>query len=183
MSEHTELSTTRLLLRRWQAADREPFAALNADPEVMANFPDLLTREQSDGLVERIEADFERHDFGLWALETRAGGEFIGFTGLAAVPYETHFTPAVEIGWRLARGAWGQGYASEAALASLAFGFDEVGLDEIVSFATVGNARSRAVMERIGMERDPDGDFDHPRLPVGHPLALHVLYRIAPAGN
>jgi ribosomal-protein-alanine N-acetyltransferase len=145
----------------------------------MEFFPELLTREQSDGLVERIEAGFERCGYGLWALETRAGGEFIGFTGLAAVPYETHFTPAVEVGWRLARPAWGHGYASEAARAALAFGFGEAGLTEVVSFAAAANLRSRAVMERIGMERDPGGDFDHPRLPVGHPLAPHVLYRIA----
>lgn len=179
MSEHTELGTERLRLRRWRVADREPFAALNADPEVMAYFPELLTREQSDRVVERIEADFERDGYGLWALETKAGGEFIGFTGLATVSYETPFTPAVEVGWRLARAAWGHGYASEAARAALAFGFEEAGLEEIVSFAAVGNLRSRAVMERIGMERDPDGDFEHPRLPVGHSLAPHVLYRIA----
>jgi RimJ/RimL family protein N-acetyltransferase len=183
VNDHPELSTERLRLRRWRPADREPFAALNADPEVMAYFPDLLTREQSDLVSERIEADFERNGYGLWALETKAGGEFIGFTGLAPVTYETHFTPAVEVGWRLARAAWGQGHATEAARASLAFGFDEVGLDEIVSFAAVGNTRSRAVMERIGMERDPDGDFDHPHLPIGHPLALHVLYRITIASH
>ncbi len=179
MRERNELSTERLWLRHWRITDREPFAALNADPEVMEYFPDLLTREQSDRLGERIEADFERNGYGLWALETKAGGEFIGFTGLAPVTYETPFTPAVEVGWRLARAAWGNGYATEAARAALAFGFDEVGLDEIVSFTTVGNVRSRAVMERIGMERDPDGDFEYPSLPVGHPLAPHVLYRIA----
>jgi RimJ/RimL family protein N-acetyltransferase len=183
MSGQTELSTERLRLRRWRPADREPFAALNADPEVMAYFPDRLTREQSDLVVARIEADLERDGYGLWALETKAGGEFIGFTGLSPVTYETPFTPAVEVGWRLARAAWGNGYATEAARAALAFGFDEVGLEEIVSFATVGNTRSRAVMERIGMERDPDGDFEHPRLPVGHPLAPHVLYRIAAPGR
>lgn len=183
MGDHTELSTERLWLRHWRPADRGPFAALNADPEVMAFFPDLLTREQSDRVGERIEAELERNGHGLWALETKADGAFIGFTGLARVTYETHFTPAVEIGWRLAHAAWGNGYATEAARASHAFGFDEVGLDEIVSFATVGNVRSRAVMERIGMERDPDGDFEHPRLPVGHPLAPHVLYRIAAPGR
>ncbi|MGC1164473.1 MAG: GNAT family N-acetyltransferase [Solirubrobacterales bacterium] len=182
MGERTELSTARLLLRRWRVADREPFAALNADPEVMEYFPEALTGEQSDRLIERIEAEFERSGHGLWALETRAGGEFIGFTGLAAVPFQAHFTPAVEIGWRLSRAAWGRGYATEAAGAALAFGFDEAGLGEIVSFAVPGNLRSRAVMERIGMERDPAGDFDHPRLPPGHPLARHVLYR-AVAGD
>jgi ribosomal-protein-alanine N-acetyltransferase len=183
MNEHVGLSTERLRLRHWRPADREPFAALNADPEVMAYFPDRLTREQSDRVAARIEADLERDGYGLWALETKAGGEFVGFTGLSPVTYETHFTPAVEVGWRLARAAWGQGYATEAARAALAFGFDEAGLEEIVSFATVGNTRSRAVMERIGMERDPDGDFEHPSLPVGHPLAPHVLYRIAAPGR
>ncbi len=177
MGEGTELSTPRLLLRRWRVSDREPFAALNSDPEVMEHFPNRLTPAQSDDLVDRIEAGFERRGFGLWALETRPGGEFIGFTGLAAVPFEAHFTPAVEVGWRLARSAWGQGYASEAARASLAFGFDEVGLSEIVSFAVPGNARSLAVMERIGMVRDPAADFDHPGLPSDHPLGRHVLYR------
>jgi len=181
MRERSELRTARLRLRRWRAADREPFAALNADPEVMEHFPASLTRPQSDRLIERIEAGFERNGYGLWALETRADGEFVGFTGLAPVPFEAHFTPAVEVGWRLSRSAWGRGYATEAARASLAFGFDEVGLAEVVSFAAAGNARSRAVMERIGMERDPEDDFDHPGLPAGHPLSRHVLYRVAAA--
>jgi len=181
--KHAGLGTGRLRLRRWRPADREPFAAINADPAVMEHFPEPLTREQSDLLIERIEAGFERSGYGLWALETRAGGELIGFTGLADVPYETPFTPAVEIGWRLARPAWGAGYASEGARAALAFGFGVAGLEEIVSFATVGNERSRAVMRRIGMERDRDGDFEHPRLPAGHPLAPHVLYRLAAPGR
>lgn len=183
MAAPAQLDTSRLLLRRWRASDHEPFAALNADPEVMEHFPNLLAREQSDRLVERIEAEFEHRGHGLWALETREGGEFIGFTGLAAVPFEAGFTPAVEIGWRLARPAWRHGYATEAARAALAFGFDELALEEIVSFAVPGNARSRAVMERIGMERDPAGDFDHPGLPVGHPLSRHVLYRIQAGGR
>ncbi|HYJ22151.1 MAG TPA: GNAT family N-acetyltransferase [Solirubrobacterales bacterium] len=183
MGEPVELSTRRLLLRRWRASDREPFAALNADPEVMRYFPTLLTPEQSDRLVERIEAEFERRGHGLWALEARAGGEFLGFTGLAVVPFEADFTPAIEVGWRLARPAWGHGYASEAARAALGFGFDRLDLEEVVSFAVPGNARSRAVMERIGMEHDPDGDFDHPGLPIGHPLARHVLYRAGVAGG
>lgn len=177
MGEPVELGTTRLRLRRWRASDREPFATLNADPEVMRHFPGPLDRGQSDELVARIEAEFELRGYGLWALERRDAGELIGFTGLAAVPFEAGFTPAVEIGWRLARPAWGNGYATEAARAALAFGFDRLGLDEIVSFAVPGNTRSRSVMERIGMEHDPAGDFDHPGLPVGHPLSRHVLYR------
>jgi ribosomal-protein-alanine N-acetyltransferase len=145
----------------------------------MEHFPGLLTRRQSDELVEKIEAGFEANGFGLWALEVRGSGEFIGFTGLAVPEFEAHFTPAVEVGWRLARSAWGSGYATEAARAALGFGFGEVGLAEVVSFTVPANRRSRAVMERIGMGRDPRDDFDHPSLPVGHPLRPHVLYRIA----
>lgn len=152
---------------------------MNADPLVMDHFPDPLTRRQSDDLIEKIEADFEAHGYGLWALELRATGEFVGFAGLATPSFEAHFTPAVEIGWRLARTAWGKGYATEAAQAVLAFGFEEVGLAEIVSFTTVANERSRAVMERIGMVHDPAEDFDHPVIPAGHPQRRHVLYRIA----
>jgi len=168
-------------LRRWCRDDREPFAAINADPEVMEHFPAVLTREQSDDLIEKIEAGFEVHGYGLWALELLASGELIGFTGLAVPEFEAHFTPAVEIGWRLARPAWGNGYATEAAEAALEFGFGEAGLAEVVSFTSAGNARSRAVMERIGMTRDPAEDFDHPGLPAGHPLRHHVLYRRVPA--
>jgi RimJ/RimL family protein N-acetyltransferase len=178
MAAQPELSTPRLRLRRWQPADREPFAALNADPLVMEHFRAPLTRRQSDALVERIEAGFEQRGYGLWALELRESGELIGFAGLSAPEFEAHFTPAVEVGWRLGHSAWGQGYATEAAQAALDFGFDRVGLEEIVSFTSTGNARSRAVMERIGMSRDPKDDFDHPGMPDGHPLRPHVLYRI-----
>jgi RimJ/RimL family protein N-acetyltransferase len=159
-------------------ADHEPFAALNADPVVMEYFPDLLTRQQSDVLIEAIESGFEQRGFGLWAVEVRVTGAFIGFTGLNEPSLEAHFTPAVEVGWRLARAAWGEGYATEAARASLAFGFEEIGLDEIVSFTSAGNARSRAVMERIGMTRNPGDDFEHPSLPDAHRLRRHVLYRV-----
>ena len=146
----------------------------------MEHFPDSLTRRQSNDLVEKIEAGFEANGYGLWAFEVRATGEFVGFTGLALATFDAHFTPAVEVGWRLARSAWGKGYATEAARAALAFGFKEVGLVEIVSFTTVANARSCAVMERIGMTHDPADDFDHPGIPAGHPQRRHVLYRIAP---
>ncbi len=128
-------------------------------------------------MIEKIEAGFEVHGYGLWALELRSTGELIGFAGLAVPEFEAHFTPAVEVGWRLARSAWGHGYATEAGKAALAFGFDEVGLAEIVSFTTAGNARSRAVMERLGMTHDPGDDFDHPALPPGHPQHPHALYR------
>ena len=169
------LETARLVLRRWVDSDREPFAALNADPLVMRYFPAPLSREQSDRMVDRIEEMFDQLGFGLWAIEVE--GEFVGFTGLAPlnslVPHE-----GIEVGWRLARSAWGHGYATEAAKASVAYGFGQAGLDEIVSVTAVVNAPSRAVMERLGMVRDPADDFEHPVLPVGSPLRPHVLYRL-----
>jgi RimJ/RimL family protein N-acetyltransferase len=177
-----ELKTARLLLRRWREADQVPFAVLNADPMVMEYLPGKLTRPESDGLIARIEAGFEDHGYGLWALEVRATGEFVGFTGLAVPSFDAHFTPAVEVGWRLARSAWGNGYATEAGLASIAFGFRDAGLEEIVSLTSAANLRSRAVMTRIGMTRDPADDFDHPGLPETDPLRPHVLYRISAAG-
>ena len=179
-----ELRTEHLLLRRWTDADREPFAALNADPEVMRHFAAPLDRGASDAFVDRIEAQFGELGYGLWAVEVRGTGEFIGFTGLALQTFQAHFTPAVEIGWRLARGAWGHGYATEAASAALAFAFGPAGLEEeVVSMTTVTNERSQAVMRRIGMTRDPVDDFDYPRLPEGHPLRPHVLYRITRASD
>jgi ribosomal-protein-alanine N-acetyltransferase len=166
-----------LRLRRWREADLEPFAEMNVDPEVMEFFPNPLTRAESDELVERIEAGFEAHGFGLWAVEVRETGEFVGFAGLNRVGFEARFAPAVEVGWRLARKAWGKGYATEAGRAALAFGFEQAGLTEIVSFTTAANPRSRAVMERLGMTRDPADDFEHPSLPPGHPQRPHVLCR------
>jgi RimJ/RimL family protein N-acetyltransferase len=174
------IETDRLLLRRWRDEDREPFAALNADPEVMRYFPSTLTEGESGAMVERIESGFAEHGFGLWALEVKATGEFIGFTGLNLADLDVAFCPAVEVGWRLSRPAWGRGFATEAARASLADGFGRVGLDEVVSFTFDGNRPSRAVMERLGMHHDADGDFVHPRL-AGHRLAPHVLYRMPAA--
>jgi ribosomal-protein-alanine N-acetyltransferase len=171
------LLTERLALRRWRTSDRAPFAELNADPEVMEHFPSLMTRAESDAFIDRIEARFDEHGWGLWALEVMATGEFIGFTGLQVPGFPAPFMPAVEIGWRLARPAWGHGYASEAARRALEFGFSDLGLPEIVAFTAVGNVRSRAVMERLGMTRDPADDFDHPFLIEGHRLRRHVLYR------
>jgi len=179
MAFTSPIRTERLLMRRWRPADREPFAELNADPDVVACLPAPLARAESDALMARIEAHFEQHGFGLWALEVAGGPPLIGFVGLVRVGFEAHFTPAVEIGWRLARSSWGHGYATEAADAALDFGFNVVGLDETVSFTVPANVRSRAVMERIGMTRDPRDDFDHPLLPEGHPLQRHVLYRIS----
>lgn len=174
----TELTTERLLLRRWRDFDRQPFAALNADPVVMEHFVHPLTRERSDAMVERIEAEFDEHGFGLWAVEVRDVPAFVGFVGLARQTFPAHFTPAVEVGWRLARDAWGHGYATEGASAALDFAFDIVGLDEVVSMTIPRNVRSRAVMERLGMTRDPVDDFDHPNVPEGHTHRRHVLYRI-----
>jgi ribosomal-protein-alanine N-acetyltransferase len=179
----TELRTDRLLMRRWREADRAPFAALNASAVVMEHFPEVLTREQSDALVDDIERGFDERGWGLWALESRATGAFLGFTGLT--PWDAAsglpFAPAVEVGWRLARDAWGHGYASEAARAALDYGFGTLGLDEIVSMTAVENERSWRVMERIGMTRDPADDFDHPRLAPGHRLERHVLWRVRAA--
>jgi ribosomal-protein-alanine N-acetyltransferase len=172
------IRTDRLLLRPWRPADRQPFARLNADPEVMEFFVSPLTREQSDAFVDRIEAGFAEHGFGVWAVEEVATGGFIGFTGLLHQTFEASFTPAFEIGYRLARHAWGHGYATEAAREAVRFGFEQAGLPEIVSMTAVGNVRSRAVMHKLGMTYDPADDFDHPRVPDGHPLKRHVLYRL-----
>ncbi len=177
-----ELRTERLLLRGWQATDRAAHAAMNADPEVMRHFPAVMPPADSDAMFERMAAHWTEHGFGLWAVERASdgasGGAFLGFTGLARPSFESHFTPAVEVGWRFARKAWGHGYATEAARAALRFGFETVGLDEIVSFTVPANERSWRVMERLGMTRDPEDDFDHPRLPDGHALRRHVLYRL-----
>ena len=178
MHDLVELRTERLLLRRWRAADREPFAALNADPRVMEHFPALLSREQSDERVERIEAHFQQHGYCQWAVEIPGVTPFAGFIGLSVPQFEAHFTPCVEIGWRLAANCWGRGYATEGARAALLFGFEELALAEIVSFTVPANVRSRRVMEKLGMTHDPADDFDHPLLPAGHPLRRHVLYRL-----
>ena len=170
------IHTERLVLRQWIDSDREPWAALNADAETMRYFPKTLTRAETDAAADRFSARIDANGWGLWALERE--GEFIGFTGLAVPAFDAPFLPGVEIGWRLARSAWGNGYATEAARAALAFGFDRLGLDEIVSFTAVANQRSRSVMERLGMTRDESNDFEHPSVPEGNPLRTHVLYRL-----
>jgi len=181
MSSPSQLRTARLLLRRWRETDHAPFAVLKADPMVMEYFPDRLTWAESDEEIARIESGFATRGYGLWALEVSATGEFVGFTGLAVPSFDAHFTPAVEVGWRLAQSAWGKGYATEAGLAAIAFGFRDAGLDEIVSFTSAANVRSRAVMERIGMTHDPADDFDHPELDEMDLLRPHVLYRTSAA--
>ena len=171
------LSTARLTLRQWRDDDLEPFACLNADPEVMRFFPAPLSREQSDAFASRARAFIDQRAWGLWAVEVVDSSRFIGFIGLAEPRFDAHFTPAVEVGWRLARDAWGMGYATEGADAAVTHGFTDLGLEEIVSFTAVINERSRRVMERIGMSHDPAEDFDHPSVPPG-PLRRHVLYRL-----
>jgi RimJ/RimL family protein N-acetyltransferase len=173
-----EIRTERLLLRRWRPDDLAPFAAMNADPRVTEFLPTPLSREESDAWVARAEAHFERHGFGLWAAEIFGVAPFAGFIGLSTPRFDAPFQPCVEIGWRLAPAHWGRGFATEGARAVLAFGFDVLRLAEIVSFTVPANARSRRVMEKIGMTRNPADDFDHPLLPEGHPLRRHVLYRI-----
>ncbi len=173
--------TKRLILRPWQDSDLEPFAQLNADPRVREYFPGILSREESDASVKLTSAHIEKCGWGFWAASLIQTGEFIGFIGLEDVHFSApfnEFTPAVEIGWRLAFSHWGKGYATEGARGALQYGFDHLKLDEIVSFTTVKNMRSRHVMEKIGMTHNPKDDFNHPKLSEGHPLRRHVLYRI-----
>lgn len=171
--------TERLVLRAFVDRDREPFARMNADPQVMEHFPALLSRDASDAFFDRIGQRWAEDGLGLWALERREDGAFLGFAGLARHRFEAPFMPAIEVGWRLAVDAWGFGYATEAAQEALRFGFEDRGLDEILSWTATTNVRSQAVMERLGMIRDPAEDFDHPNVPVGSPLRRHVLYRLS----
>ena len=171
------IETDRLILRQWQDADKAPFAAMNADPTVMEFMPSRLTREQSDRMVVHFSTMLETNGMTFYALEERDTGDFIGAAGLFPVT-KLPFAPAVEIGWRLRPQSWGRGYASEAARGALAQGFGPLALDEIVAYTAALNLRSQRVMERIGMVRDPVGDFDHPALPEGSPLRAHVLYRL-----
>lgn len=173
----SELATSRLLLRQWRDSDLAPFAALNADPEVMQYMPRCLAASESDTLAGRFRERIAERGWDLWALERRDDGRFVGALGLAVATFAAPFTPCVEIAWRLARNQWGQGLATEAAGAALAFGFRRLALAEVLAFTVTANRRSRAVMERLGMRHDPGEDFEHPRLPPGHALRPHVLYR------
>lgn len=169
----TELRTERLVLRRWRDGDRAAFHGMNADPKVMATIGAVMSRSESDAFMNRIEHHFDEHGFGVWCVEL--DGQVAGYTGFM-VPW---FRDGVEIGWRIRSQHWGRGIAPEAARACLRWGFDDLGFDEIISFTAVTNVNSRRVMEKIGLERDPDGDFDHPSVPVGNPLRPHVLYRLS----
>jgi RimJ/RimL family protein N-acetyltransferase len=176
------LETPRLRLRGWRAADLPPFAALNADPVAMEHLPGPLSHAESDAMAGRIAEHFARRGFGFWAVEAPGVADFLGFVGLAVPRLAMPFGPCVEIGWRLAAAHWGKGYATEAARAALEFGFRRLGLDEIVAYTVPANARSRAVMERLGMRHAAGEAFDHPALPEGHPLRRHELYRLPRAG-
>jgi RimJ/RimL family protein N-acetyltransferase len=172
------LETERLRLRNWQLSDREPFAQLNIDPRVMEFFPKRLSREESNAMVDRIESHFSAKGFGLYAAELRSDGRFVGYIGLHTPTFEAHFTPCVEIGWRVSSDVWGQGLATEGARAVVRHAFQELGLDEIVSFTVPANQRSIRVMQKLGMTHDAADDFEHPNLSIGHPLRRHVLYRL-----
>jgi RimJ/RimL family protein N-acetyltransferase len=173
-----ELETPRLHLRAWTDDDLPAFAAMNADPEVMRHFPEAMSADKSDRLAKRIRDNMTKHGWGLWAIDIKSGPHFGGFVGLAIPTFKEHFTPAVEIGWRLARDCWGRGYATEGAQAVLTFAFGRLNLAEVVSFTAEGNERSRAVMERLGMTHKPAEDFDHPMIAAGSPVRRHVLYRL-----
>src|ERR1700751_3443005 len=172
------LKTKRLILREWNGADREPFARRTADPRVMEYWGEPMSREQSDEVVDRIEAHFRTHGFGLCAAELAEGGDFIGFIGFSVPTFEAAFTPCVEIGWRLAAEYWGAGLATEGAREIVRFAFEELKLPELVSLAALENERSRRVMVKLGMTHDPAENFAHPNLPAGDPLRRHVLYRL-----
>jgi RimJ/RimL family protein N-acetyltransferase len=172
-----QLTTERLLLRQWCEEDLEPFAAMNGNPEVMRYFPATLTRAESDRFARHIQGLIAVHGWGLWAVEVADGAPFIGFVGLNRPRFEAHFTPAIEVGWRLSRPYWGRGYASEAGAAALTFAFDELKCPEVVSFTSLINEPSLRVMRRLGMSHDPADDFDHPAVPAG-PLRRHALYRM-----
>lgn len=171
------LETPRLRLRPWQESDREPFRRMNADGRVMEFFAATLSAAETDAMIGRIQAHMAQHGFGFFAVERRASAEFIGMIGMSHVPFEATFTPCVEIGWRIAAAHWNQGFATEGARECLRYAFGELVLPEVVAFTVPENQRSRRVMEKLGMTRNPVDDFDHPRLPEGHPRRRHVLYR------
>ncbi len=171
------ITTARLVLRVWRDEDLAPFAAMNADPEVMAHFPRALSKDESDALAARIRTSMQERGFGLWAVEEKDGAPFVGFVGLWVPTFEARFTPCVEMGWRIARPQWGNGFASEAARRVIEVAFGELRLSELLAWTSVENVRSRRVMRAIGMRHHPEDDFDHPEIPEGHRLRRHVVYR------
>lgn len=177
MGAFDRIQTARLLMRRWRESDREPFAELNGDPQTLVYFPDTLTRQASDAMIDQIEASFDARGYGPWALEVKSTGRFIGFTGLSPMPDDIPGAGGVEIGWRLARAAWHHGYATEAARAAMTVAFGVLGLTELWSTTAVLNEPSQAVMRRIGMTEV--ARYDHPRIADGHPLRPHVAYHLA----
>lgn len=172
------LVTQRLILRPWREGDRSSFRALNGDPEVMRHFPQPLSAARSDAIMDAWQAHIEKHGWGFWAVERTLDGAFIGAVGIAHATFPAPFTPAVEIGWRLARPYWRKGYTLEAARRALQFGFEQLRLGEIVAFTLPANLPSWRVMERLGMSRNPMDDFEHPSVELGHPMRQHVLYRL-----
>ena len=172
------LETQRLILREWRQSDRQPFSQINADPRVMEFLPALLSPQESDRYVDQIQGQIHNRGFGLSAAELRQDHSFIGFIGLAVPSFQANFTPCVEVGWRLSADHWGRGLATEGAREIIRYAFEVLNLDALVSFTVPANMRSRRVMEKLGMTRDPAEDFDHPHLPQGHPLRRHVLYRL-----
>jgi RimJ/RimL family protein N-acetyltransferase len=167
-----------MILRHWRQSDRQPFSRINADPRVMEFMPGLLSRDESDRLVDRIEGHFQEHGFGLCAVELRRDHSFVGFIGLAVPAFQAEFTPSVEIAWRLSADHWRQGLATEGAREIVRYAFESLGLRDLVSFTVPANLKSRRVMEKLGMTHDPADDFDHPMLPDGHPRRRQVLYRL-----
>lgn len=173
------LRTERLILRPWRITDLEPFAEINADPKVMEFYPKTLSREESDALAEKIQRDFAERGYGFWAVEAKGIADFIGYIGLNYWNLEMEFAPCVDIGWRIGSPYWGKGYATEGAREVLRYGFEILQLTEIVSMATIHNTRSHRVMMKLGMKSDPAENFEHPKVPRGHPLSLRVLYRLS----
>ncbi len=172
------IETDRLILREWQDQDINAFVQINQDPLVLEFLPSALSKQEVIDWIKRINQHIHDHGFGLWAATLKSSGECIGYVGLNVPNFCAHFTPCVEIGWRLASNYWGYGYATEAAKAVLDVAFTQLKLKEIVAFTVSANKRSIRIMEKIGMQRNPADDFNHPRLPLDHPLSKHVLYRI-----
>lgn len=173
-----EIKTSRLILRPWKKEDLEPLCRLNSDSHVMEFLLTPLSHEESKARLDVYSRHISDNGWGLWAVSVPGVSDFIGWIGLWPISFESHFTPAIEVGWRLLPEFWGYGYATEGAKAALQYGFDILKLDEIVAITVPANVRSRRVMEKLGMHTDPSDNFEHPKVPAGHPLKEHVLYRL-----